>query len=159
MLNEEQRTAAQQKLKNHTNKSIDDFIVKHPSLNDELKQAAGYMLCDTSLLMIVALGGQNGLCLLHDGTSDTILDLNSVNISVGLSSTHSQFLALFKSTQTLNDVKNGHFTVQLESLSKAGQQRNTHAQQYAQQIAIYSLNNEGSVASLEVGMLSLTVNK
>ncbi|MDQ9093188.1 hypothetical protein RC083_16545 [Pseudoalteromonas haloplanktis] len=157
-MSDQQKQASQQQIKLHTNEKLKLLLTKHPELNDKLAQAKGYMLCQTQRLMLVAIGGQNGLCLLHQNNRDAIVDLTSVNVGLGLGSTQGDRLLIFYSQQLIDSVLNGDLSVQLASVSTSGQQSEL-SKHPDEQIDIININEDGAIASVGVEMVSLKVNK
>lgn len=160
-LNQQQINEKQQFIEQRKLTLLNQFTAKQPQIQNDINTAAGYMLCESSKMMLLALGGQTGTCLLIDNkhNQQTVLDLSSVNLGVGLGATQSQVLITFQDEQALSKVKNGQFSVQLENISRTKETNPVSKPNYQDKINVYSLNMEGSIASLGVGALSLTINK
>ncbi|MGO2318049.1 MAG: hypothetical protein ACTH6O_03655 [Vibrio toranzoniae] len=160
-LDEQQRLTSQNKIYEKKHALITKLITKNPDIAADLDESIGYMLCESERMMLLAVGGQSGLCLLIDNQlkQQTVLDLNSINLGVGLGASHKQILITFADSQALNKVKNGHFAVQLQGVSETEQTTPVATSNYTHKVNLYSLNNEGSIASLGVGAISLTLNK
>ncbi|TMN71007.1 hypothetical protein CWB85_12895 [Pseudoalteromonas sp. S1727] len=160
-LTEQQRLDTQQKIIDKNQQLLAIFTKKQPSISNDLHNAVGYMVCETNRMMLIALGGQSGLCLLTDNSKgkQTVLDLNSVNLGVGLGASHNQYLITFQDPDVMYKVKDGHFSIKLNNVTKSVQTSPTTAINYESKINLYSLNQEGSIASLAVGALAITPNK
>lgn len=160
-LSKQQRLDTQQKIAAKNQQLLIMFVQKQPNINNDLENAVGYMVCETNQMMLIALGGQSGLCLLTDNTKaeQTVLDLNSINLGVGLGASHNQYLITFQDTKVMHKVKAGHFSIKLSNITKSTQSTPTADLNYAQKINLYSLNQEGAIASLAVDALAITPNK
>lgn len=160
-LSKQQRLDTQQKIAAKNQQLLTMFARKQPSINNDLENAVGYMVCETNQMMLIALGGQNGLCLLTNNSKaeQTVLDLNSINLGVGLGASHNQYLITFQDPEVMHKVKAGHFSIKLSNVTKSTQSTPTTAVNYAQKINLYSLNKEGAIISLAVDALVITPNK
>ncbi|MCQ8878626.1 hypothetical protein NQT69_11485 [Pseudoalteromonas shioyasakiensis] len=160
-LTEQQRLDSQQKIANKQQQLLDAFISQQPAIEQDLNNAAGYIICETNRMMILALGGQNGLCLLIDKQKNeqTVLDLNSVNLGVGLGASQTQYLITFQNADLIKQIKDGHFSVKLNNLSKTKQTAPSTTLEYEHKTNLYSLNKEGSIAALSVSAITITKNQ
>ena len=159
-LTKQQRLDTQNKIAIKNQQLLAMFIEKQPSISNDLENAVGYMVCETNRMMLIALGGQNGLCLLTDNlkAEQTVLDLSSVNLGVGLGASHNQHLITFQDTDVMNKIKAGHFSIKLNNVTTTAQETPTTSVNYTQKINLYSLNQEGAIATLAMDALIITPN-
>lgn len=158
-LNSEQTPSIQQQLKVKNSLALEQLTEQNPQVSMALANAYGYMFCDIEQLMLVALGGQSGVCILTENNQHTFLDLSTLNIGIGIGSTHQQILVLFKTQQALDSIKQGHFSLDVQHVSSFGTQDNPATSNFAQAIELYTFNQQGAAAALSLAVVNVDINQ
>ncbi|MHC4214908.1 MAG: lipid-binding SYLF domain-containing protein, partial [Planctomycetota bacterium] len=118
----EKRPQLRTKLLNIADEVLVEFIAADPDIEAAFHKSVGYFIGEASMGMFALVGSGGSIGVLYDKrTNDqTFLDINTIDIGVGVAGSDFKLLILFKTPEALDEVKKGFRSFGLAAASMAG---------------------------------------
>jgi hypothetical protein len=118
----EKRPQVRKKLVSVADEVLAEFFATDPAIEAAFHKSVGYFVGEASMGMIVLVGGGGSIGVLYDKQKNerTFLNINTFDLGIGVAGADSKLLVLFKTTEVLEKVKKGLWTVGPTAASMAG---------------------------------------
>jgi hypothetical protein len=118
----ENRPQVRTKLVNVADEVLAGFIAEDPAIETVLQDAKGYFVGDASMGMYGLLGFGGSIGVLYDKQENTTtyIDINSIDLGLGVAGSDFQMLVLFKTVEAMEKIEEGIVTLGPSAASMAG---------------------------------------
>ncbi len=105
-----------------TGDALSRFVQEVPALDQEIEEAAGYLVGTTDVLLLGPLGGSNAVAVLHDNRDQSrlYLDVHSLRMGFGLGAKGGRFLAVIHAPELIDQLHHGKWLVEPNASSNVG---------------------------------------
>lgn len=118
----EKRTQVPNELVSMADEVLSDFFATDPAVEAAFHKSVGYFVGDTSMGMVALVGAAGSIGVLYDKQKNerTFLNINTLDLGIGVAGADFKLLVLFKTAVALEKVKEGLWTVGPTAASMAG---------------------------------------
>lgn len=154
------RELARNSADEYADASLRQFLAADPTIGPAIEAAPGYLVCDTSTLILGPLGHASGVCVLQnrDSGARTYLDVSAVEIGAGLGSADATVLAVIKSREVLDQIERGRWTLK-PTLSSASGERGGMATWTGDAMDVHVLGDSGALLGAGLEWRNFRVNE
>jgi hypothetical protein len=109
----EKRPQVRKKLVSMADEVLAEFIATDPAIEAAVHKSVGYFVGEASMGMIALVGAGGSIGVLYDKQKNerTFLNINTLDLGIGFAGADFKLLVLFKTTEALEKVKKGLWTV------------------------------------------------
>ncbi len=116
------RPQVRKELLSTSEKVLADIIAEDPAIEAEIDKSVGYFAGDATSAMVVLVGAGGTIGVLYDKQKNEryFLNINALDVGLGISGTEFKLLVLFKTTEAMEKAKEGLWTAGTTAASMSG---------------------------------------
>ena len=157
----EERASLRQEINERADDIIAEFINKQPELAGELDASVGYFVGRVSAVKVPVVGAGIGMGTLFDNKNSTrtYMDINRLDLGLGLGSGTYRMLVLFHDYEALEDFRSGKWKPGLSTESGLGEKQSTKVSGIDDSISAHVLAETGVALTASARVVRLSVNE
>jgi hypothetical protein len=157
----EDRAPLRKEINERADETIDELISKNPEIQKQLDSSAGYFVGRVSGVKAPILGAGYGLGVLYDKEKQirTYMDINRIDLGLGLATGTYRGLALFENRQELDKFRSGKWSGGLGAETVAGDKIATTATPVDSSLFFFILPETGAAFLATARLARISVNE
>ena len=156
----EERAPLRQEINEQTDNTIATLIEKQPEIEGQLDASVGYFVGRVSAVKVPVVGAGIGMGILFDNlhSTRTYMDINRIDLGLGLGSGAYRMLILFNDYEVLEDFRSGKWKPGLSTESGLGEKQTTKVSAIDESISVHVIAETGVALTASARLVRLSVN-
>ena len=156
----EERDAVRMELQQKAQDIITAVVANNPQVQEEIDNSVGYLAGTAFSAKSLLLGGATGEGIIYDkhNRSRTYIDLNRIELGVGLGAGDYRYLVIFQERSSLLRFRRGTWKSSIGAEAEIGEQDKGSSTITNKGYKIYVLEDTGANASITLRLARVTIN-